>query len=67
MLIERLVSGGAAAQEAGFGDGRILRPAVGIVVVDLVIVPGRKAGCRRMERLKIRIGPVERVAVAIVR
>ena len=44
----------------------VLRDVVRVVVVDLVIVPGHDPGERGVRRLQIRIGPVLRVAVAVV-
>ncbi len=64
-LVVRLIGGGAAQQE----DLRrrvALVAIAGIVVVDLVIVPGHDERRRQMRRHQIRIRFVLRVAVAIV-
>ena len=65
VLVVRLVGRGATEQE-GVARVIVLRDVVRIVVVHLVIVPGDPPRKRRMRGLEIRIGPILRVAVAVV-
>ena len=61
---ERPVGGGAAAKEFRFGPERMLAR---VVVVDLVIVKRHQPRNGGVQTLEIRIRPVERVAVAVLR
>src|SRR5690349_3536271 len=64
VLPEGAIGGGAPAQE-GVGMIERLGPSVGIIVLHLVIVPGRKAWRCGMERLEVPVGAVLGVAVAV--
>ncbi len=60
---ERLVGRGALRQEA-HGIRVRRRDVTGVVVGDLVIVPGHDPGMRGVRRLQVAVGLVERIAVA---
>jgi hypothetical protein len=63
VLEVRLVAGAPTGEERGV---EILGAVVGVVVVDLVIVPGDDPRHRGVHRLQVRVGLVLRVAVAIL-
>ena len=63
-LVEGLIAGGAAAQEI-VGPAALVGPDAGIVVQHLMIVPDHQTGRRRVQALQVRVGPVQRIAVAI--
>ena len=64
MLVPRLIGGGAAQQEGG-GVGVVLVERIGVIVGDLVIVPGQHPRRGVMRRLQQRIALVGGVADAI--
>ena len=66
VLVERLVGGGALQQKARRLD-EPLRPLVGVIVLDFVVVPGDQRRRSRVQVLQVGIEPVLRIAVAIER
>lgn len=65
MFVKGAIGGSAPCQEGVDRNRRVLRPAVGVIVLYLVVVPGRHAGTAGMQRLQVRVGAVEGVAVAV--
>jgi len=64
VLVEGAIGGGAAREEA-LARPEVLGAVVGVVVVDLVVVPGDDPGEGGVARLQVAVRAVERVAPAI--
>ena len=58
--------GRGAPREEPFGRVERLRAVVGVVVLDLVVIPGDEPRTGEVRRLQIRVGLVERVAAAVI-
>src|SRR5262249_35075026 len=67
VLVVGLVGGGPPAEERFGCCHRYLRPLVGIVVLDLMVIPRDDGGRRRVEGLQVRVCLVESVAVPVAR
>lgn len=65
VLVERLVGRRAALEEILRIDPGVRRPAIGVVVLHLMIVPGHGAWRTGMQRLQIGVALVLRIAAAI--
>jgi hypothetical protein len=65
VLVVGLVGRCPPAQEILGRCLHLLRPFIGIVVLDFMVVPSHEARGRGMQCLQVRIGAVERVAVAV--
>src|SRR5262249_5153244 len=65
MLVVGLIRGGSPAEEVLEVRLHMLRPRVGIIVLNLVVVPRHQARRRRVKGLEIRVGAIKRVEIAI--
>ena len=66
VLVVGPVGGRAAQRGTRLALHAVLGPIVGVVVVDLVVVPGDDPGTGGMRILQVRIAPVQRMARAVV-
>ena len=66
VFVKRLVRRGPLLEKLRHRHLRVLGPAVGVVILYLVIVPGHDAGGRGVKGLQVWIGLVQCVAVAVI-
>lgn len=65
-FIVGLVSVGAAKEKLRRGDSTPFGSRIGVVVIDLMIIPSEEPGAGGMHRLEILVGAVLRIADAVV-
>jgi len=64
-MLEIGLIGGRPAQQEAIGWRAALRQVIGVIVFDLMVVPGRQPGAGRVSRLQVGVAAIERMTPAI--